>query len=76
MNIKDFKTKSEWGFTSQEIEELLKNYPDVNMDKFNNALMGITCMMVDDELVIYHHDVELALRCGLENRNMKWYEWD
>ena len=71
-----FETKYKEGFTDSEIEELLKQYPNINREKFNNALMGITCMMIDKELIIYKSDVELALKCGLDNRDVRWYEWD
>lgn len=71
-----FKTKHKEGFVQGEIDELLKDYPGINMDKFDNALMGITCMMIDDELVIYHCDIELALKCGIEEREPRSWEWD
>lgn len=79
-NIKEkvynFKTKNKEGFTQLEINTLLEEYPDINLDKFNNALMGITCMVIDDEIITYHCDVEKALLCGIENRDLRGYEWD
>ena len=74
--IYNFKTKNKEGFVQSEIDMLLKDYPDINLDKFNSALRGITCMMVDNETVIYHSDIEKALRCGIENRNLRSWEWD
>lgn len=71
-----FNTKNKEGFVQSEIDTLLKDYPRINMDKFNNALMGITCMRINNEMVIYHCDVDKALRCGLENRNLNYLEWD
>ena len=71
-----FKTKNKEGFIKSEIDTLLKDYPDVNMDKFNSALMCITCMTIDNEIVIYHCDIEKALRCGIENRDLYDSEWD
>lgn len=80
MTIKEkvygFKTKNKEGFIKSEIEFLLKDYPNINMDKFNNALIGITCMCINDEIVIYHCDIEKALHCGIENRNLTPEEWD
>jgi len=46
------------------------------MDKFNSALIGITCMRINDETVIYHCDIDKALRCGVENRNLRTWELD
>ena len=74
--VYNFKTKNKEGFVQSEIDMLLKDYPDINLDKFNSALRGITCMMVDNETVIYHCDIEKALCCGIENRNLRTWEWD
>jgi len=74
--VNNFPTKNKEGFTGKEIQTLLKQYPDINMEKFHDALRGITCMMIDNEMIIYHCDVELALRCGLENRDPTAFEWD
>lgn len=75
--VYSFPTKSAYGFIQSEIEELLKIYPTVNMDKFNNVLTGITCMSdKDGNMVIYHCDIELAIRCGIENRDQTVGEWD
>ena len=74
--IYNFKTKNKEGFVQSEIDMLLKDYPDINLDKLNSALRGITCMMVDNETVIYHCDIEKALCCGIENRNLRTWEWD
>lgn len=80
MNIADtvynFKTKYKEGFTEPEITELLKQFPNINQRFFDGALMGITCMRINDETVIYHCDIEKAIRCGLENRNLRLGEWD
>lgn len=81
MNIKEkvnsYKTESEWGFTFSEIADLLTQFPPVNEDRFNSALTGITCTGNEaGEMVIYPCDVELAIRLGLEDRDMKSWEWD
>ena len=46
------------------------------MDKFYDALMGIICMVKNNEIITYHCDIEKALRCGIENRNLNIWEWD
>jgi len=74
--VYNYKTKYKQGFIQDEIEDILKNFPNINMDKFNNALNGITCIMEDDNMIIYHCDIETALKCGIENRDMYSYEWD
>lgn len=74
--IHNYKTKYKEGFTQTEIKELLKDYPDINMDKFNSALFGDTCMLKGKEIIRYHCDIEKALLCGIENRDPYSWEWD
>jgi hypothetical protein len=38
--------------------------------------MGITCMMINNQMVIYHCDIHTAIMCGIENRDMKPSEFD
>jgi hypothetical protein len=63
--VYNFKTKNKEGFVQSEIDTLLKDYPNINMDKFNIALLGVTCMIINDETVFYHCDIDMALRCGV-----------
>ncbi len=74
--VSNYPVNNKYGFTQEEILDLLKDFPTVNMDKFNNALMGNTCMMIDDELIQYHCDIDSALRCGIEDRELRIDEWD
>lgn len=74
--VKSFKTKYDEGFTWNEIQSISEKFTSLNRDKFESALFGITCRMINDETVIYPWDVEKALRCGLENRDLEGYEWD
>jgi hypothetical protein len=85
--VYNFPRNYKEGFLESEILTLLdsiksqvgktnRNLPKFNMDKFNNALFGITCPMIDGNLLIYPWDVEKAVRCGLENRDLTYLEWD
>ena len=75
--VYNYKTKHKEGFIDSEIEDLIKDYPGINMKKFNDAMMGNTCMMSDDnKMIIYHCDVNNAIRCGVENRDLTLGEWD
>lgn len=76
IDIYKYPTKSEYGFTDKEIKELLTLFPNINMEKFNDALMGNTCMIIDNEIITYHCDIDKAIRCGVENRNLTQAEWD
>ena len=66
--------------TQKEIEELLKDYPDISRKHFDDAMTGNTCQakLEDDKWVIvnYHCDVLKALIAGIEARNLSMWEWD
>lgn len=75
--IYKFPTKHEHGFIDTEIEELLSLFENLNMDKWNSAMMGNTCMMDEqDGIITYHCDVLTGLKCALENREQYSHEWD
>lgn len=75
--VYNYKTKYPQGFIASEVEEVLKNYPDIDMKRFDDAMMGNTCMVSpDNQAIIYHCDIEKALLCGIEKRGLKFYEWD
>ena len=74
--VYEFKTKNREGFVQSEIDALLKEFANINFDKFKLALSRITCMMINDEIVIYHTDIINALNCGIDNRLMDESEWD
>ena len=71
-----YPTKNREGFTKSEIEEVLKNFPNLNREFFNNALFGTTCMMIDNEMITYHCDIENAIICGLKGTNIGGIKWD
>ena len=74
--VYNYPTKHKEGFIPSEIDELLKDFPDIDMDKFNSAFMGNTCMTIDGDSINFHCDVEKALYCGIEKRELKQSEWD
>jgi hypothetical protein len=74
--VYNYKTKHEQGFLWSEQQELLKQFPDINKEKYFDVQTGITCQMSADGLVIYHCDVFQSLICGLENRDQTIEEWD
>lgn len=74
--VYNYKTKHEHGFIWSEQQEILKQFPGINMDKYFEVQKGITCQMSTDGIIIYHCDVLQSLVCGLENRNLYAHEWD
>ena len=74
--VYNYPTKYREGFTKSEIEEVLKNFPNLNREFYNNALFGTTCMMIDNEMITYHCDIENAIICGLKGTNIGGIKWD
>jgi hypothetical protein len=70
MNISDkvynYPTKYKEGFVELEIQELLKEYPDIDMDRFNECLNCNTCMVKGNDIIQYHCDVLKALYFGIK----------
>jgi hypothetical protein len=63
----NYPTENYQGFIQSEIEKLLSFYPDVNMEKFNDSLMGNTCMLTKEgNIIAYHYDIAKALGEGLK----------
>ena len=75
--VYNYPTKHKQGFIASEMEEILSKFPGINIEKYNNAMMGNTCLLDEnDGIITYHCDLLTALSCGIENRNAKPYEFD
>jgi hypothetical protein len=74
----NFNRKYNCGFIKEEIHQILSDphFKDININKFNNALMGITGFVKNGDFIIYDIDIIKALQCGMENRDLKEYEFD
>ena len=70
-----YKTKYKEGFTGHEIVDILEKY-NIDKDKFYDALGVNTCMIIENEVITYHCDVEKGLRCVIEDRDQNILEWD
>lgn len=71
-----FKTKYKEGFVQSELADLLKYLPNIDLDMFNYALMGNTCIIKNDEMIHSRSDIQKALVCGIEKRNLRLYEFE
>lgn len=75
--VYNYPTKHKEGFIVSEENEILSKFPDINMKKYNEAMMGNTCMINEqDGTIIYHCDILKALSCGIEQRDLKPWEFD
>lgn len=77
--INDYPTDSEYGFTPEElafvVSEIKAEY-EWNDDKWWNAMMGNTCMIIDNVTRTYHCDIVTGIMCAIQNRDMKVGEFD
>ena len=71
-----FQTTYKEGFTQKDIDVLLVDFDNFDISKFNNALCNITCIEINDEQIIYRHDIYNAVICGIEKRKLSNYEFD
>lgn len=78
--IYEYPTKNIEGYTMDELlnilEQTKKDFPNFNQDQYDDAMLCNTCMLKDDEIIIYHCDVLKGFKCGLENRGLLPGEWD
>ena len=74
--IYKYHTQYERGFTREELLKIKGEFPAINDEKFNDALMVTTGMVIDGNFLTYHVDLVTALRCGLQNRDMYGHEFD
>ena len=73
--IDNFRRYQKEGFTEKELIQLCdKN--KIDYDKFADKLGVNTGMVIGGDFITYEWDVELALRCVLEDRDKTVFEWD
>ena len=74
--VYNYPTKYPQGFIQSEIDELLKEFPDITLEDYNSKLGVHTAMLINYEIITYHSDVLLGITCCLENREINSLEWD
>ena len=74
--VYNYPTKNKMGFTHSEMEDVLKNFPNINREYYDKALYGVTCTIIEDEMITYHCDIENAIICGLKSTNLSNGKWD
>lgn len=73
--ISAYPRKHIHGFTSTEIDLLLKKYK-ISRTKFNEEMGVNTAMLIDGEIVSFDTDIELSLRVLLGGRKRNVFEFD
>lgn len=72
----EFPCQYKEGFTNVELKKILEHFPNINKKQFYNALTGVTGTMKDNKCLTYRTDIEKALVCGMEKRELYSHEWD
>lgn len=73
--IEKYPRKHKDGFTFEEIYGLLTELA-IDRMKFWEAIGVVTGIIIDGDFVYYASDVELGVRCVLENRKPTPFEFD
>ncbi len=72
-----YERENEIGLLEEEIIDIIEyHFDDFSIEKYNNAMMGNTCGSKDGKLLNYPWDVVVALKCGVEKRELTAAEWD
>ena len=75
--IYGYETRFKEGFTPEEVKEILDKLKDeMNMEKWDDAMMCNTCINKEGIPLTFHSDLTTGLRCGIENRDIHWWEFD
>lgn len=76
--VKEYITSYDLGFTDIELHIILNTYSNIDSDKFWKALFGSTCGATPNGKfpLHYKHDIETALKCGIEKRSLTQEEFD
>lgn len=71
-------TKHKQGFNRRDENRILATIgkENLNTERYIDALHGITSMVIDGDLIIYHDDILTALRVAMEDRRIRTHEWD
>lgn len=73
--VSGFKTEFQEGFTGAEMTRLCEEN-NLDYDRFIEMLGVNTGLIRGGEFITYSDDVELGVRCILEDREPNALEWD
>lgn len=72
-----YKTKHDFGFTSNEVKDMLEQMaPTITEEAFAEAMGVNTVITIEGEVVYYKVDIYTAIDMCINNRERKWYEFD
>jgi hypothetical protein len=57
----NYPSKYKEGLLQSELHEILKYFPEIYTEKFEDAISNITVTLIDNNIVIYKHDIYKAL---------------
>ena len=69
------KTKHKQGYTQLEIRQLALDN-NIDEDRLDKEIGIVTGLMINDEIVLFHDDVDRAVRRILTGKKQSHWEWD
>lgn len=73
--VDSYDTRYQHGFTNKEFEDLCEQL-GADTQAVREKIGVVTCMIIEEEIITYHCDVELGLRLYFENREPTLFEFD
>ncbi len=64
-----FPSRHKEGILQKELLELLTQFPNVDISKFNDAMDCLTVIYIDNQMLIYKHDIINAIYSGSKNNS-------
>ena len=74
--VMNFPTCYKEGFTQDEIDLLLREFPQISRKLFYANLGTHTGTIISNEIIIYRNDVIDALNCSLYPKDKQYRIWD
>lgn len=69
------KTKYPQGYTQSEIRQIAIDN-NIDASRLDEEIGVVTGLIVDDEMIIYHDDVDRAVHRILKGKKESSFEWD
>lgn len=70
-----YKTNNPNGFTFEELDQFIAQFPEIKKEKFIEAMGAHTCLVYEEGPIIYVNDIEMAF-LRLIGAPMPWMMWD
>lgn len=74
--LDNFTRKYKVGYTNDEVMQIFEGLINADEKIFFDCLNGVTATEIAGRILFYQIDIDNAIKCSIEKRNLKDYEWD